>query len=133
MTLHSSTSFSDVLRPRPATLSVEAANPRHVHEWRIVEDVALPDGKRLISGVIDSTTNDIEHRLLVAGGIMRYATLVGSANVVAGTDRGFTTAADLARVDPAIVWAMLHALTLSAELASPELSPSTAQLTETCV
>ena len=76
---------------RPAAISFEAANPRHAHEWTVFEDVKLPEGKVLIPGVLDSTTNYIEHPELVAQRIVRYAELVGRENVIAGTDCGFGT------------------------------------------
>src|SRR5204863_2441550 len=75
-----------VLEARPAAISFEAANPRHEHEWAVFRDVALPGGKVLIPGVLDSTTNFIEHPELVAQRIARFAGLVGRENVIAGTD-----------------------------------------------
>jgi 5-methyltetrahydropteroyltriglutamate--homocysteine methyltransferase len=110
-----------VLGGRPAAVSFEAANPRHAHEWRVFEDVRLPDGKVLVPGVIDSTTNYIEHPDLVAQRIVRYAELVGRENLIAGTDCGFASFAASGSVDPAIVWAKLGALAEGAELASREL------------
>ncbi len=110
-----------VLLARPAALSFEAANPRHEHEWALFEDVELPDGKILIPGVLDSTTNYVEHPELVAQRIVRYAKLVGRENVIAGTDCGFATFVGLVHVDPAIAWAKLEAMTEGAALASSEL------------
>jgi 5-methyltetrahydropteroyltriglutamate--homocysteine methyltransferase len=110
-----------VLRARPNGISFEAANPRHEHEWRVFEDSTLPDEKFLIPGVLDSTTNYVEHPQLVADRIVRYAALVGRERVMAGTDCGFATFADLLRVDPAITWAKLEAMAEGAELASAEL------------
>jgi len=110
-----------VLGGRPSAISFEAANPRHAHEWRVFEDVKLPDGKALVRGVIDSTTNYIEHPELVAQRIVRYAKLVGRENVIAGTDCGFASFAGSAAVDPAIVWAKLAAMAEGAELATREL------------
>jgi 5-methyltetrahydropteroyltriglutamate--homocysteine methyltransferase len=109
-----------VFAARPAGISFEAANPRHAHEWRLFERVALPKGKVLIPGVIDSTTNFIEHPELVAERIGRYARLVGRENVIAGTDCGFGTWVGQAAVDPGIVWAKLGALAEGARLASRE-------------
>jgi methionine synthase II (cobalamin-independent) len=80
-----------VLQARPAAVSFEGANPRHEHEWTVFEAVKLPDGKCIIPGVIDSTTNFIEHPELVAQRIARYADIVGRENVVAGVDCGFAT------------------------------------------
>jgi 5-methyltetrahydropteroyltriglutamate--homocysteine methyltransferase len=110
-----------VLEARPAGILIEGANPRHEHEWAVFEDVELPDGKVLIPGVIDTTTNYIEHPELVAQRIVRYARLVGRENVIAGSDCGFATVADLSPVEPSIAWAKLAALADGAELASAEL------------
>ena len=110
-----------VLRARPATVSFEGANPRHEHEWNVFENVKLPDGKCIIPGVIDSTTNFIEHPELVAQRIARYAGLVGRENVIAGVDCGFATFAGTPTVLPAIAWAKLGALTEGARIASERL------------
>jgi len=109
-----------VFEARPTGISFEAANPRHAHEWRVFERVKLPKGKVLIPGVIDSTTNFIEHPELVAERISRYAKLVGRENVIAGTDCGFGTWVGQAAVDPDIVWAKLAAMAEGARLASRE-------------
>jgi 5-methyltetrahydropteroyltriglutamate--homocysteine methyltransferase len=110
-----------VFEARPAAVSFEAANPRHAHEWTVFEDVALPDGKALIPGVLDTTTNYIEHPELVAQRIVRYARLVGRENVIAGTDCGFASFAGSSAVDAAIVWAKLRAMAEGAALATAEL------------
>jgi 5-methyltetrahydropteroyltriglutamate--homocysteine methyltransferase len=110
-----------VFEARPAAISFEAANPRHEHEWTVFEDVKLPDGKAIIPGVLDSTTNYIEHPQLVAQRLTRYAKLVGPENVMAGSDCGFATFASLLTVDPAITWAKLRAMAEGAEIASKEL------------
>lgn len=109
-----------VLTARPSGLSFEAANPRHAHEWRVFEGVKLPPDKVLIPGVIDSTTNFIEHPELVAERIGRYARLVGRDNVIAGTDCGFGTWVGQAAVDPDVAWAKLAAMAEGARLASRE-------------
>jgi 5-methyltetrahydropteroyltriglutamate--homocysteine methyltransferase len=109
------------LAARPGAVSFEGANPRHAHEWRVFERVTLPEGKLIIPGVIDSTTNFIEHPELVAERIGRYARLVGRENVIAGTDCGFGTWVGQAAVDPDIVWAKLGSLATGAQLASREL------------
>ena len=109
-----------VFTARPAGLSFEPANPRHAHEWKVFERVRLPEGKVLIPGVIDSTTNFIEHPELIAERITRYARLVGRENVMAGTDCGFGTWVGQAAVDPDIVWAKLASLAEGARLASRE-------------
>jgi 5-methyltetrahydropteroyltriglutamate--homocysteine methyltransferase len=110
-----------VLAARPQAVSFEAANPRHGHEWRVFERMKLPPGKLIIPGVIDSTTNFIEHPELVAERIGRFARLVGRENVIAGTDCGFGTWVGQAAVDPDIVWAKLATLAEGARLASREL------------
>jgi 5-methyltetrahydropteroyltriglutamate--homocysteine methyltransferase len=110
-----------ILAVRAGAYSIEASNPRHAHEWQIWEDVKLPPGKLLIPGVIDSTTNFVEHPELVAQRICQYARLVGRENVLAGTDCGFGTSADRTRVHPEIVWAKLRALAEGAKLATERL------------
>jgi 5-methyltetrahydropteroyltriglutamate--homocysteine methyltransferase len=110
-----------VLAARPAAISFEGANPRHEHEWALWEDVKLPDGKVIIPGVLDSTTNFIEHPELVAQRLVRYADVVGKANVIAGTDCGFATIAGMHTVDPRITWAKLAAMAQGASLASDRL------------
>jgi 5-methyltetrahydropteroyltriglutamate--homocysteine methyltransferase len=110
-----------VLAARPSGISFEAANPRHAHEWTLFERVKLPAGKLIIPGVLDSTTNFIEHPELVAERIGRYARLVGRENVIAGTDCGFGTWVGQAAVDPDVVWAKLASLAEGARLASRAL------------
>ncbi len=105
---------------RPSALSFAASNPRHAHEWRVFERVRLPDGKVLIPGVLDSTTNFIEHPDLVAERIGRYARLVGRERVIAGTDCGFGTWVGQAAVDPDIVWAKLGSMAEGARRATRE-------------
>jgi 5-methyltetrahydropteroyltriglutamate--homocysteine methyltransferase len=107
-----------VFTAKPAGISFEAANPRHAHEWRVFERIKLPAGKVIIPGVIDSTTNFIEHPELIAERITKYATLVGRENVLAGSDCGFGTWVGQAAVDPDIVWAKLAAMAEGARLAS---------------
>jgi len=110
-----------VLAARPGAVSFEGANPRHEHEWAVFEDVKLPEGKVIIPGVLDSTTNFIEHPELVAQRLVRYADVVGKASVIAGTDCGFATIAGLHTVDPRITWAKLTAMSEGARLASARL------------
>ena len=110
-----------VFEARPAAISFEAANPRHEHEWTVFEDVKLPEGKVIIPGVLDSTTNFIEHPELVAQRLVRYGKLVGPENVMAGSDCGFATFASFLTVEPDITWAKLHAMAEGAALASKEL------------
>jgi 5-methyltetrahydropteroyltriglutamate--homocysteine methyltransferase len=110
-----------VFEARPAAISFEAANPRHEHEWKVWKDVKLPDGKILIPGVLDSTTNYIEHPELIAQRLVRYGRLVGPENVMAGSDCGFATFASFLTVEPGITWAKLRAMAEGAELASKQL------------
>jgi 5-methyltetrahydropteroyltriglutamate--homocysteine methyltransferase len=110
-----------VFEARPAAISFEAANPRHEHEWNVFEDVKLPEGKVLIPGVLDSTTNYIEHPELIAQRLVRYGRLVGPENVMAGSDCGFATFASFLTVEPGITWAKLRAMAEGAELASKQL------------
>jgi 5-methyltetrahydropteroyltriglutamate--homocysteine methyltransferase len=110
-----------VLAARPGAVSFEGANPRHEHEWAVFEDVKLPEGKVIIPGVLDSTTNFIEHPELVAQRLVRYADLVGRDRVIAGTDCGFATFAHTTIVDPRITWAKLAAMAEGARLASSRL------------
>ena len=105
-----------MLKVKAGAYSVEAANPRHEHEWKIWKDVKLPPGKILIPGVVSHCSNVVEHPELVAERIARFAGLVGRENVIAGTDCGMG-----ARVHPQIAWAKLKALAEGAALASKEL------------
>ena len=110
-----------VLQARPLGLSIEGANPRHGHEWKVWEDVRLPDGKLLIPGVLDTTTNFIEHPELIAQRILNYANIVGRENVMAGSDCGFGTSAWGRKVETNIAWAKLASMVEGARLASQEL------------
>ncbi len=110
------------LKARPQALSFEGANPRHEHEWVVFREVKLPDDKLIIPGVLDSTTNFIEHPELVAQRLVRYAEVVGRERVLAGSDCGFGTfARSAAQVEPEITWAKLRAMAEGARLASAEL------------
>jgi 5-methyltetrahydropteroyltriglutamate--homocysteine methyltransferase len=110
-----------MLKVRAGAYSVEASNPRHAHEWQVWEEVTLPAGKILIPGVIDSTTNFVEHPEVVAQRIVQYAGLVGRDNVIAGTDCGFGTSAGIPKVHPTVMWAKFRALAEGARLASQRL------------
>jgi len=110
-----------VFKARPEGISFEGANPRHAHEWKVWREVKLPDDKMIIPGVLDSTTNFIEHPELVAERIVRYAEVVGRERVIAGTDCGFGTSAWGRKVDAKIAWAKLQSLVEGARLASAEL------------
>jgi 5-methyltetrahydropteroyltriglutamate--homocysteine methyltransferase len=107
-----------VFLARPGAISLEAANPRHAHEWALFEQVRLPEGKLLIPGVIESKSNFIEHPELIAQRIARYANLVGRENVIAGSDCGYGTWVGQAAVDPDVVWAKFAAMAEGARLAS---------------
>ena len=112
-----------VLAVNAGAYSVEAANPRHAHEWAVWGDVKLPDGKLLIPGVIDNTTNFVEHPELVAERIVRFAGVVGRENLIAGVDCGFGTSAHSERIYPPVVWGKLRSLAEGARLASQALWP----------
>ena len=110
-----------VLSGRPHAVSFPAANARHEHEWKIWRDVKLPLGKKIIPGVIDSTSNIVEHPEVVADRILNFASVVGRENVVAGVDCGFGTFAGRVQVDTKIVWLKLQSLTEGARRASKQL------------
>jgi 5-methyltetrahydropteroyltriglutamate--homocysteine methyltransferase len=111
-----------VLTVKAQAYSIEAANPRHAHEWEVWQDVKLPDGKILIPGVIDSVTTFVEHPNLVAQRILQYAAIVGRENVIAASDCGFGTFSAWApRVHPEIMWAKFHSLVEGARIASERL------------
>jgi 5-methyltetrahydropteroyltriglutamate--homocysteine methyltransferase len=112
-----------LMRAKPAGLLFETSNPRHQHDWNYFAEMAdrIPEDKVLIPGVIDSTTNFIEHPRVVAERIERFASIVGRDRVIAGTDCGFSTFAGFGVVDPAIVWAKLKTLRDGAEIASRNL------------
>ena len=110
-----------VLRIRAGAYSIEAANPRHEHEWQVWEHVRLPEGKVLIPGVVAHTTNTIEHPELIAWRIENFARLVGRENVIASTDCGFSQGATNPRVHSSIMWAKLESLVEGARLATERL------------
>jgi 5-methyltetrahydropteroyltriglutamate--homocysteine methyltransferase len=107
-----------VFLAKPHAISLEAANPRHAHEWELFERVKLPEGKVLIPGVIESKSNFIEHPELIAQRIGRYANLVGRENVIAGSDCGYGTWVGQAAVDPDVVWAKFAAMAEGARIAT---------------
>jgi 5-methyltetrahydropteroyltriglutamate--homocysteine methyltransferase len=100
---------------------IEQANPRHEHEWRLWEDVELPDEKVLVPGVVTHHTNVVEHPELVAERLVRLAGIVGRERVMGGTDCGFAQSAPVQRVHPSIQWAKLEALVQGARLATERL------------
>ncbi len=106
---------------RPQAVLFEAANPRHEHEWEDWKAARIPDDKILVPGVIDSTSNFVEHPRLIAQRLCRYAEIVGRERVIAGVDCGFGTFAGGGYVFESIIWAKLAALAEGARLASEEL------------
>jgi len=110
-----------ILRINAQAYSIEAANPRHEHEWMVWQDVKLPEGKILIPGIISHSTNVVEHPELVAWRIKNYASVVGRENVIAGTDCGFAQGWNMIRVHQEVQWAKLRALVEGAALASQDL------------
>jgi 5-methyltetrahydropteroyltriglutamate--homocysteine methyltransferase len=114
--------FDIALKARVGAFSFEGANPRHEHEWRFFETQKLPDGTIIIPGVLDTTTNFVEHPELVAERLVRYARLVGRENVMAGSDCGFATIArSTPTVHPEVTWAKFQAMVEGARLASEQL------------
>jgi 5-methyltetrahydropteroyltriglutamate--homocysteine methyltransferase len=106
-----------ILRVKANTISIEAANPRHEHEWRVWQEVKLPAGKVLVPGVVGHATDIVEHPQAIADRLVRYAKVVGRENVMAGTDCGLGP-----RVGSALVcWAKLEAMAEGADLATKEL------------
>jgi 5-methyltetrahydropteroyltriglutamate--homocysteine methyltransferase len=105
-----------LLQVHAGAFSVEAGNVRHAHEWKVWQDVKLPDGKVLIPGVVSHATNVVEHPELIADRILTFAKVVGRENVIAGTDCGLG-----GRIHPQLAWAKLEALVAGARLASKEL------------
>ena len=114
--------FADLmLQVRAAAYLIEAANPRHEHEWQVWQDVKLPDGKILVPGVVSHCTHLVEHPDLVAQRLVRFAEVVGRERVIAGTDCGFGTSGAGDEVHPDVAWAKLRALTEGARIASRTL------------
>ena len=110
-----------ILKTRAQAIYVEAANPRHAHEWEVWNEVELPPDKVLIVGAIDVLTNHVEHPRLVAQRIERFASIVGRERVIAGTDCGFGTFAGWSACDPNVAWLKLQALVDGAREASASL------------
>jgi 5-methyltetrahydropteroyltriglutamate--homocysteine methyltransferase len=110
-----------ILKVRAGAYSFEAANPRHEHEWRVWEKIALPEDAVLVPGVITQSTVLVEHPELVADRIERFARVVGRERVVAGADCGFATFAGSTEIHPSVAWAKLDALVAGARLATGRL------------
>jgi 5-methyltetrahydropteroyltriglutamate--homocysteine methyltransferase len=110
-----------ILKVKAGAYSIEAANPRHEHEWRVWQQVKLPPGKILIPGVITHHTTTVEHPQLVADRIVRFAEIVGRENLIAGTDCGFAQSLRVQRVHPQVMWAKFQSLVEGARLATEQL------------
>ncbi|MGH8150452.1 MAG: cobalamin-independent methionine synthase II family protein [Steroidobacteraceae bacterium] len=110
-----------VLKAKPQAISFEASNPRHAHEWAVWRDARLPQDKILIPGVLDSSTNFVEHPELVAQRIGTFAGIVGRERLLAGTDCGFGTFAGYGKIDPAVTFKKLRSLAEGARIASARL------------
>ena len=110
-----------VLKAKPAGLMLMSSNGRHAHEWKVFQDTKLPEGKYVIPGVLDSTTNIVEHPEVVADRLIRYAEVVGRDNVMAGTDCGFGTVAGMDTVVPSVTWAKFRSQAEGAKIASEHL------------
>ncbi len=109
------------LRANAQALLFESSNPRHAHEWEVFAQADIPEDKILVPGVIDSTTNFVEHPRLVSQRILRFADIVGRDRVIAGTDCGFSTFAGFGAVDQDIVYAKLGSMAEGAAMASEQL------------
>jgi 5-methyltetrahydropteroyltriglutamate--homocysteine methyltransferase len=110
-----------VLKAKPQAISFEASNPRHAHEWAVWKEARIPDDKVLIPGVLDTSTNFVEHPELVAQRIIQFTDIVGRQRVLAGTDCGFGTFAGMGKVDPDIAFKKLRSLVQGAAIASKRL------------
>jgi len=110
-----------LVKAKPMALVVEAANPRHAHEWTVWQEMKLADDKILIPGVLDTSTNYVEHPELVAERICRFADIVGRERVIAGSDCGFGTFAGYGKLDPDISFKKLGAMAEGAAIASKRL------------
>ena len=110
-----------ILKVNAGAYLIEAANPRHEHEWKVWQEVKLPPGKILVPGVVSHGTNVVEHPELVAERLLRFASCVGRENLIAGTDCGFAQEELNRRVHPTVMWAKLEAMAEGARLASQQL------------
>ncbi|MGZ4274052.1 MAG: cobalamin-independent methionine synthase II family protein, partial [Solirubrobacteraceae bacterium] len=113
--------ISDVLKVHAGTIYVEGGNPRHEHEWRVFQDVRLPDDTAVILGVVDVKSNHVEHPLVIADRLTRLGKIIGKERLLAGTDCGFDTFIRFSQVDPKVAWLKLRSLVEGAEIASAEL------------
>jgi 5-methyltetrahydropteroyltriglutamate--homocysteine methyltransferase len=110
-----------ILKVNAGAYLIEAANPRHEHEWKVWQNVKLPAGKVLVPGVVSHGTNVVEHPELVAERLLRFASCVGRENLIAGTDCGFAQEELNRRVHPTVMWAKLEAMAEGARIASKQL------------
>jgi 5-methyltetrahydropteroyltriglutamate--homocysteine methyltransferase len=112
--------FTTLMKTKAQYILFETSNPRHAHEWTVFRDrkTEIPDNKVLVPGVVDTTTNFVEHPLLVAERIQRFVNIVGPERVIAGSDCGFGTFAGFGAVDPDIAFAKLKALSEGAAIVS---------------
>lgn len=110
-----------ILKARPSVLLFEAANPRHEHEWIVWKAAKLPDDKVLAPGLIDTCSNYVEHPELIAQRLERYIAIVGAERVVASTDCGFGTFAGYGKIDTAVAWKKLSALSEGTRLAAARM------------
>ncbi|HUY06746.1 MAG TPA: cobalamin-independent methionine synthase II family protein [Acidimicrobiales bacterium] len=110
-----------ISKAAPAGIVLEASNPRHGHEWKVFEDFKLPDDKYLVPGVIDTTTNFVEHPELIAQRLGSYAGVVGPERIMAGTDCGFGSFIGRDRVAKSVVWSKLEALVEGTKIANSRL------------
>ncbi len=113
--------INTVLKAKPQAILFEASNPRHAHEWAVWAEADIPEDKVLIPGVVDTTTNYVEHPQLVAERILRFADIVGRERVLAGSDCGFGTFAGFGAVHPDIAYAKLGVIAEGARIASEKL------------
>jgi 5-methyltetrahydropteroyltriglutamate--homocysteine methyltransferase len=110
-----------ILKVNAGAYLIEAANPRHEHEWKVWQQVKLPAGKILVPGVVSHGTNVVEHPELIAERLTRFASCVGRDNIIAGTDCGFAQEELNRRVHPSVMWAKLEAMAEGARIATKEL------------
>ena len=117
-----------ILKVNAGAYLLEAANPRHEHEWKVWQDVKLPAGKVLVPGVVSHGTNVVEHPELIAERLTRFASCVGRENIIAGTDCGFAQEELNRRVHPSVMWAKLEAMAEGARIATQQLWGATASV-----
>ena len=107
-----------LLKANVQTYLLESSNPRHSHEWQVFEDIKLPNDKIIAPGVIDSTTNFVEHPEVVQNRLVQFSKVINKDQLMAGTDCGFSTFAGFGNVDESIVYKKLESLVIGTEMAS---------------